>query len=346
MPIQQHTTSDHTLICDQQQIIAAANILRNGGTVAFPTETVYGLGANATNPAAVGKIYRIKQRPPNHPLIVHIGHLADLDYWAQAIPESAWKLAQHFWPGPLTLILQRSRHIPDCVTGGQDTVGIRIPAHPMALALLRALGNKKALAAPSANRFGRISPTSATHVRQQLGSDVDMILDGDACSVGLESTIVSFHDQLPKILRPGGTTTAAIEAVLGVPVELAHASQSSIRTSGTLPAHYAPNTPLRLVQTTHIWQQAQALANQNRRVLVMTWSNVAQQQPCNSLIVHCPMPSDPFIYGQCLYARLHQFDQASFDVLLSETPPDHPDWLAIADRLQRASHHFSDNNTN
>lgn len=347
MPIKQHTTNDRTLTSDQQQrIIAAANILRNGGTVAFPTETVYGLGADATNPAAIEKIYRIKQRPPNHPLIVHIGNITDLDYWAQAIPESAWKLAQHFWPGPLTLILQRSRHIPDCVTGGQNTVGIRIPAHPVALALLQALGTEKALAAPSANRFGRISPTAAFHVQQQLGSDVDMILDGDTCSVGLESTIVSFHDQSPKILRPGGASAATIEAVLGVPVELAHTSQSGIRTSGSLPAHYAPNTPLRLIQSTQIWQQAQALADQNQRVLVMTWSTVAQQQSTNPLIVHCPMPSNPLIYGQCLYARLHQFDQAAFDVLLSEAPPDHPDWLAIADRLQRASHHFIGNNQN
>ena len=150
----------------QEQIVAAAQILRSGGTVAFPTETVYGLGADAANPSAIQKIYRIKQRPVDHPLIVHIGAISDLHHWAQAIPESAWKLARRFWPGPLTLILPRSARIPDCVTGGQDTVGLRMPAHPVALALLRALGPEKALAAPSANRFGRISPTAAAHVQQ------------------------------------------------------------------------------------------------------------------------------------------------------------------------------------
>ena len=170
----------------------AARILCAGGTVAFPTETVYGLGADVTNLNAIQKIYKIKQRPIDHPLIVHISDISHLDYWAQAIPASAWKLAQQFWPGPLTLILRRSRHIADNVTGGQDTVGLRIPAHPVALTLLNELGPEKALAAPSANRFGRISPTTAAHVREELGCDVDMILEGGACEVGLESTIISF----------------------------------------------------------------------------------------------------------------------------------------------------------
>ncbi|MBS0425089.1 MAG: threonylcarbamoyl-AMP synthase [Proteobacteria bacterium] len=324
----------------QEQIVAAAQILHAGGTVAFPTETVYGLGADVSNPSAIHKIYRIKHRPADHPLIVHISAISDLHHWARAIPESAWKLAQHFWPGPLTLILSRSPHIPDCVTGGQDTVGLRMPAHPIALALLRALGPEKALAAPSANRFGRISPTAAAHVQQELGTEVDMILDGGTCQVGLESTILSFHDEIPQILRPGGITPAAIEAVLHSPVLLAHNRPQTIRASGTLPAHYAPATPLRIYPAAELWQHASILAEQDLRILVITWSASGQSQPVLSKsIEQFVMPSDPIAYGQQLYARLRQFDQAAFDYLLIEVPPDHPNWLAITDRLQRASYH-------
>ena len=330
----------------QDQITAAAQILREGGTVAFPTETVYGLGADVTNPDAINKIYQIKQRPIDHPLIVHIGDVSHLDYWAQAIPNSAWKLARHFWPGPLTLILQRSRHIPDSVTGGQDTVGLRIPAHPVALALLAALGPKKALAAPSANRFGRISPTTAAHVQEELGVAVDMILDGGACEVGLESTIVSFHDQSPKILRPGGIALSALESVLEGPVILAHNTSQMIRTSGSLPAHYAPATPLRIYSTKHIWNRSLALAAQGFRVLVMTWSDIGRSRPSSQSIEQFSMPVDPIAYGQQLYSKLRQFDQAAFDYMIIETPPDHPSWLAIADRLQRASYNPFDNKQN
>lgn len=337
----QHAHIQSELSPEQQnRITAAARILWAGGTVAFPTETVYGLGADVTNPAAINKIYRIKQRPVDHPLIVHIGAVSHLHHWAQAIPESAWKLAKHFWPGPLTLILPRNPDIPDSVTGGQNTVGIRMPAHPVALALLHALGPEKALAAPSANRFGRISPTTAAHVQQELGLEVDMILDGGACKVGLESTIISFHDELPQILRPGGITLSALEAVLESPVRLTHNSQQTIRTSGSSPAHYAPATPLRLYPAEQIWHEASALAAQDLHVLVMTWSNIDQSQPSSGEFIqqYC-MPADPSAYGQQLYAQLRQFDQAAFDYLLVETPPDHSDWLAITDRLLRASYH-------
>lgn len=330
----------------QYQITAAALILREGGTVAFPTETVYGLGADVTNPDAINKIYQIKQRPVDHPLIVHIGDISQLDTWAQAIPDSAWKLARHFWPGPLTLILQRNRRISDSVTGGQDTVGLRIPAHPVALALLDELGPEKALAAPSANRFGRISPTTAAHVQEELGVAVDMILDGGACEVGLESTIVSFHDQSPKILRPGGITLSALESVLDSPVLLAHNTNQTIRTSGSLPAHYAPATPLRIYSTEHVWDRALVLAAQGFRVLAMTWSDIGQSRPPDQSIEQFSMPADPIIYGQQLYTKLRQFDQGAFDYMIIEAPPDHPNWLAITDRLQRASHNPLDNKQN
>ncbi|QOJ22740.1 MAG: threonylcarbamoyl-AMP synthase [Gammaproteobacteria bacterium] len=324
----------------RKQIAAAAQILCSGGTVAFPTETVYGLGADVSNPSAIHKIYRIKHRPADHPLIVHIGAISDLHHWAQAIPESAWKLARHFWPGPLTLILPRSPRIPDCVTGGQDTVGLRMPAHPVALALLQALGPEKALAAPSANRFGRISPTAAAHVQQELGAEVDMILDGGACQVGLESTILSFHDEIPQILRPGGITSAAIEAVLQSPVLLPHHRPQMIRVSGSLPAHYAPVTPLRIYPAAELWRHASILAEQGLRILVITWSDSnCSRSALSESIEQFIMPADPVAYGQQLYARLRQFDQVALDYLLVEAPPDHPDWLAITDRLQRASYH-------
>jgi L-threonylcarbamoyladenylate synthase len=323
------------------QIDRAVKILCAGGTVAFPTETVYGLGADVTNPQAIKQIYQIKQRPVDHPLIVHISDLSHLHHWAQAIPESAWKLANHFWPGPLTLILQRSRNIPAIVTGGQDTVGLRIPAHPVALALLDALGPNKALAAPSANRFGRISPTLAAHVQEELGSAVDMILDGGACDIGLESTIIDFSSQFPHILRPGGITVSALESVLHCPVILAHNTKQDIRTSGSLPAHYAPVTPLKIYPAEQIWQSSLALARKSLRVLVMTWSDINQSQPSDPLIRQFSMPAEPSAYARQLYAKLRQFDQAAFDYLIVESLPDHPGWLAITDRLQRASYHSS-----
>lgn len=338
-PMLSASSSNELSQLHQARIGEAADIVRAGGTVAFPTETVYGLGADVSNPAAIEKIYTIKQRPTDHPLIVHIGDISQLSYWAENIPESAWTLAHHFWPGPLTLVLQRSSRILDCVTGGQPTVGLRMPAHPTALALLNALGPEKALAAPSANRFGRISPTTAEHVQQELGSNVDLILDGGACEVGLESTIISFHDRLPQILRPGGITASSLETALQGPFILASANPV-VRTSGSLSSHYAPVTPLQIHSTELIGRHASALGAQHLRVMVMTWSKIDVTPFCTHASVKFhSMPADPILYGRQLYATLRQFDQAGFDYLLAEAPPDHSDWLAIADRLQRASNH-------
>ncbi len=320
------------------QIATAVKLLEAGGTVAFPTETVYGLGADATNPSAIRQIYEIKQRPINHPLIVHFGDIAQLSYWAQEIPNAAWKLAKHFWPGPLTLILRRSAHVPNIVTGDQDTVGLRIPAHPVALALLNALGAEKALAAPSANRFGRISPTTATHVQQELGQQVGMILDGGACEVGLESTIISFDDETALVLRPGGIPLSALDAILDKPAILVDQKNIKIRTSGILPAHYAPTTPLTIYPAEHIWASAQELAAQGLRTIVITYSEHHHANVSNQLIQHYAMPSDPVNYGKKLYAVLRQFDNQAFDQLLIEVPPSDPSWLAITDRLKRASY--------
>jgi len=324
---------------DRERISQAVGILNAGGTVAFPTETVYGLGADVTNTEAVSKIYRIKQRPIGHPLIVHIADIAYLHEWTKEIPKAALKLAEQFWPGPLTLILKRNSRVPNIVTGDQDTVGIRVPSHPMALLLLQEMGPRKALAAPSANRFGRISPTTAAHVQKDLGTAVDMILDGGSCTVGLESTIVSFVDEYPKILRPGGISLDELELVLGHSMNLTHVTNApTIRVSGSLDSHYAPTTPLELCDSKQLWQHAQDLADQQLKTMVITWSKHQQLFQQNPYLHQSSMPIDAETYGRQLYAILHEIDQADFDCILVEAVPDNSNWLAIKDRLQRASH--------
>jgi len=326
------------------QIETAAAILRQGGVVAFPTETVYGLGADASNPAAVRRIFEIKGRPADHPLIVHLADKSQLSQWAREVPEAARLLAEHFWPGPLTLILPRSQHVSDVVTGGQDTVGLRVPSHPVALALLRAMGPAGALAAPSANRYGRISPTTAEHVREELGDSVDMILDGGPCQVGLESTIVSFVGNTATVLRPGGIPLAALEEILQQKVAVADSTGSSVRVSGSLLSHYAPVTPLEILPGAELWQRACELEAQGLRVATVEWSVADAVLPQNTVhsdharIVRTTMPSDPAAYGQMLYATLRQLDGANFDRLLAEATPKTTAWLAVADRLKRASY--------
>lgn len=319
-------------------IAAAAELLRTGGTVAFPTETVYGLGADISIPSAISKIFQIKQRPTDHPLIVHFADMSQLQHWANEIPESAWKLAEHFWPGPLTLILQRSSRIPTTITGGQDTVGLRIPNHPIALDLLKTLGSDTAIAAPSANRFGRISPTTAAHVYAELGDTVGMILDGGACEVGLESTIVSFNNDTPTIVRPGGVSPDALADVLNGQIILANKNNSTERAPGTHDSHYAPTTPLEACSSEHITQHSLELAAQGLRIVVITWSNCMKDMASNENISRFRMSPESYAYGSQLYATLHQFDRKKYDRLLIETPPSSPNWLAINDRLQRASH--------
>ncbi|MFZ1244693.1 MAG: L-threonylcarbamoyladenylate synthase, partial [Azonexus sp.] len=228
----------------------AVALLRAGELVAFPTETVYGLGADAANPVAVAKIFAAKGRPADHPLIVHIAGHDAVDHWAEQVPDVAWELMETFWPGPLTLILKKQAWVPDAVTGGQNTVGLRVPGHPVALDLLRAFaavaGEHAGIAAPSANRFGRISPTTADHVREELGDRVPLILDGGSCKVGIESTIVDCSRGEPVVLRPGHIAPTHLEAVLGRRPAIVTAAGAP-RVSGSLAAHYAPQTPMRLV---------------------------------------------------------------------------------------------------
>lgn len=319
------------------KIRAATKLLRAGGTVAFPTETVYGLGADISIPSAVRQIFEIKGRPVDHPLIVHFADISQLQCWAKEIPDLAWKLAEHFWPGPLTLILQRSDRVPVTVTGGQNTVGLRIPDHPIALALLNILGHDSALAAPSANRFGRISPTTANHVREELGDAVDMILDGGACKVGLESTIVGFSGRTAMVLRPGGIPLAALAEVLHGQITLADKRIFTERAPGMLAAHYAPSTPLEICSSEYIWQRAIELETQDQRTVVIARADSTPHQSTNKKIVKFSMPQDPAAYGNILFATLRRFDHQKFDRLLIEMPPDTPPWLAVIDRLKRAN---------
>lgn len=328
----------------QTQINTAAAMLRNGGVVAIPTETVYGLAADASNTDAVKRIFSIKGRPEKHPLIVHIADESQLAYWAGEIPDSAKLLARRFWPGPLTLILPRSKKVSDIITGGQDTVGLRVPDHPVALALLRAMGPNGGLAAPSANRYGHISPTTAQHVRDELGDSVDLILDGGPCQVGLESTIVSCIGDTVSVLRPGGVPVSAIEEALQHKVEVVDSTTARIRVSGSVLAHYAPQTRLELVQQENLWNRACELEAQGLRVATLEWSAPDELHlsgkalPTPSRIERTAMPANPVSYGQMLYATLHRLDSGHFDRLLAEAPPLTIEWLAVADRLKRASH--------
>lgn len=321
------------LPADPERIARAAELLRRGGVVAFPTETVYGLGADARNVDAVRRVFAIKGRPAHHPLIVHLAGADWLDDWARAVPDGARELATAFWPGPLTLVLPRRSRVPDAVTGGQDSVALRVPDHPVALALIAAAG---ALVAPSANRFGHVSPTTAEHVRAELGEAVDMILDGGPCRVGVESTILSLLTDTPTLLRPGAVTPQAIEAVLGRPVAR---GDGGVRVPGALPAHYAPSTPLALHPAADLPDRAATLAAAGRRVLVLTLGERVGPMPAR---VHCHvLPAEADACARLLYATLRSLDAAGGDVILVQTPPDGPDWDAVRDRLTRAARAFT-----
>ena len=317
----------------RQRIAQAAGVLRAGGLVAFPTETVYGLGADAGLPEAVRRIFEAKGRPADHPLIVHVHDASQLDDWARDVPPAARALAQAFWPGPLTLVLARGPRAHDIVTGGQDSVGLRCPSHPWAQALLAAFGG--AIAAPSANSFGRISPTTAAHVRNDLGEKpegrVDLILDGGACPVGIESTIVDLSRGTPRLLRPGSVTRPQLEAVLGGPVP--DAGTDAPRASGRLESHYAPRTPLECVAAAQLPARLNALRGQRVAVLAPA---AALRDPGPPVLLRLVAPAAAADYAQQLYALLHRLDSAGAQRILIAWPPSGPDWEAVHDRLQRA----------
>lgn len=310
----------------------AATLLRAGALVAFPTETVYGLGADARNDDAVRAIFAAKGRPADHPVIVHLADAAQMEAWARDVPAGARALAAAFWPGPLTLILPRAAGVADVVTGGQDSVGLRVPSHPVAQRLLQAFRAQggDGIAGPSANRFGRISPTTAAHVADDLGTDVAMIVDGGECMVGIESTIVAFRGNEPFLLRPGGIAVDDIARVLGRVPRLADADAP--RASGTLASHYAPRTPARLLPASMLASEA-LQAGVNAAVLART---VLRPPGFAGQWRVAPMAHDAFAHD--LYASLRALDAAGAASILIEDVPDDAAWLAVRDRITRAAH--------
>jgi L-threonylcarbamoyladenylate synthase len=308
------------------QIAQAVQLLQAGELIGLPTETVYGLGADASQAKAVEKIFAAKGRPSNHPLIVHIAHLGQLEQWARNVPHYAYALAQAFWPGPLTLILPRAAHVLDAVTGGQDTVGIRIPSHPLALQVLTLFGG--GVAAPSANKFGRISPTTAQHVAADFGAEL-FVLEGGACEVGIESTIVDCTQDAPRILRPGHITSAQIaaSAQLGLNANMAEAP----RVSGALAAHYAPRTPMRVLGLNDLKIYAAELSSQAKHFAVLA----TQAIPGAAYVAAAATNRDD--YEAQLYAHLRDLDARGSELILVQDVPTSAEWSGVRDRLSRAA---------
>jgi L-threonylcarbamoyladenylate synthase len=304
------------------EVRRAAEILRAGGLVAFPTETVYGLGADASSAKAIARLYEVKRRPADHPVIVHFASADSAFDWASDVPENARQLASKFWPGPLTLILKRSSKAKDFVTGGQDTVGLRVPSHPVGQELLKEFAG--GIAAPSANRFGMVSPTTAAHVREDLGRDVDLVLEGGPSDVGIESTIVDLSSGPAVLLRPGRISKNELESIVG---PVAEKTSASPRHSGGMERHYAPRTPARLVPT-HALDKEIA---KGKSVAVLAFS-----RPDERVDFWLRMPRDPQAYAQKLYAALRELDGAECEQILVEAPPESAEWAAVRDRLKRA----------
>jgi L-threonylcarbamoyladenylate synthase len=315
-------------------IARAVEALRAGDLVAFPTETVYGLGADAANPDAVRRLYAVKGRPAGHPVIVHLARAAQLDELARDVPAAARLLADSFWPGPLTIVVRRDpERVVAEVTGGRDTVGLRVPDHPVALELLASFGG--GVAAPSANRFGRVSPTAAAHVRADLGADVQVVLEGGPCRVGVESTIVDLAGAEPAILRVGGVSRAAIEQVVGGACVLR--TTGEIAAPGTTASHYSPRAAVEIVEAEAVGERARELTARSRRAGLLAMGPVPPELPGALVVLDAPV--DVAEYARVLYARLREADEHGLDVLLVVIPPA-SDGLgaAIADRVCRASH--------
>lgn len=320
---------------DAEEIRRAAQLLRAGALVAFPTETVYGLGADARNEDAVRRIFAIKGRPSAHPVIVHLAGVELLPRWAREIGASALALAEAFWPGPLTLILPRAPTVLDAVTGGQDSVGLRVPAHPIAHALLAQLLEQggDGIAAPSANRFGGVSATNARHVADEFGSAIALVLDGGATRHGIESTIVDLSTGVPVLLRPGSITLEALRRVLGTTPLPGHVE--SPRAPGTMASHYAPRAPARMLASDELARELSALTQAATEIAVLARS-VAKPAAFAGMWIRAPQ--DGVSYARDLYAHLRTLDARSIKEIWIEAPPEGPDWLAINDRLRKATH--------
>jgi L-threonylcarbamoyladenylate synthase len=314
---------------DRLAIKDAAELLRRGQLVAFPTETVYGLGADAQNDAAIERLYRAKGRPANHPVIVHLGSRDQLESWCASVPREAEILADKFWPGPLTLVVKRSAKAKNSVTGGQDTVALRIPNHEIALALLAAFGD--GLIAPSANKFGSVSSTLAEHVTKEFGDEIPLVLDGGPCQVGIESTIVNLSGDHVEILRPGMISAEQIAECLGISdLSSLTIKTSKVRVSGDLPRHYAPNTPLNVVSK----QELETLVkNGTASYAVISFSERIDSKSVRKWLT---LPQEPAEFARSLYANLRSLDAIGADLILVENVPDTVAWSALKDRLKRA----------
>jgi L-threonylcarbamoyladenylate synthase len=310
-----------------QDITKAVNLLNSGELVAFPTETVYGLGADAAQPQAVEKIFAAKNRPADHPVIIHIYSEDQLKEWVESIPAYFTVFAKHFWPGPLTLIFKAKSSVPKNITGGQNTIGIRMPSHPIARELLKQFG--KAIAAPSANRFGRISPTKASHVQEELGDQLKLIIDGGDCPLGIESTIIDITQQNPVVLRPGPLDLETLQQLTKIN-QLKFADkieENAPRVSGSLLSHYAPLTPMEIVN------EGIDFAKLENTAAVMSF----QPKPKNFESTWVTMPNHPIFYAQILYSTLRELDKQLFSKIYVEMPEDTFQWIAVRDRLTRAA---------
>jgi L-threonylcarbamoyladenylate synthase len=316
---------------DTAEITHAAAILRQGGLVAFPTETVYGLGADAGSPAAVRRLFRVKGRPPDHPVILHVASINHVSEWVAGMPGYAVSLAGECWPGPLTLVLARAARVPDEVTGGRGTVAIRVPAEPTAQALLREFGD--AIAAPSANRFGRVSPTTAEDVRADLGAEVDFVLDGGPSRVGVESTIVDCSGDAPAILRLGGVSRERVEEIVGRAVPVL--DRGEVRAPGTLLSHYAPSARVVVVEgDSDLDALVRAELAAGARVGVIATKS---SEGVGGGSVVLGVAADADVYARSLYRWLRDADAAGLDVVLAVTPAEVGIGAAVADRLRRAA---------
>jgi L-threonylcarbamoyladenylate synthase len=309
----------------------AVMALQRGGLVAFPTETVYGVGADATDDDALARLYAVKGRPAEHPVIVHVGRTGDWREFAAAVPDVAQDLAAAFWPGPLTLVVPAAASVSRIATGGLETVGLRMPAHPVALELLDAFGGP--IAAPSANRFGRVSPTTADAVERDLGGDVDVILDGGTCTVGVESTIVDCTGDRPRILRPGGVTSEALADVVGAELPVG----GDTRAPGTLAAHYAPDAAVTVVRAVEVRERATVQLDAQRTVGVIALTAVLAGVDLPAGVVTLATIADETEYAHELYRALREADELGIDVVLAVPPPDDGLGAAVADRLRRAA---------
>jgi L-threonylcarbamoyladenylate synthase len=318
---------------EAELLAEAGAILRQGGLVAFPTETVYGLGANALDAAAVQGIFTAKGRPANNPIIVHVADLAHVAQVAAELPAVVPLLAEQFWPGPLTLVLPKQPHVPSVVTAGGPTVAVRVPRHPVALGLIRAAGVP--LAAPSANRSEQLSPTMAEHVWRDLQGRIDLLLDGGPTAGGIESTVLDVTVTPPRLLRPGLISAADLEALLGPVQRSAGVNEApTLPSPGMLRRHYAPRTPLELVDDADEGrQQVQTLARAGKKIGWLTLQPESSRE--GSIVVQ--MPPTAVAYAAKLYAVLHDLDQQQLDRIVVVMPPQTEEWLAIRDRLQRAA---------